>query len=96
VRSHSSEEESSLDVEFHDVAVHHSLHLPNPEGAITMAALGTGLLALASPDKLTVNYFSSSDLSKEWSLPMEEGETVLGLAVGEGWVALATSRHFLR
>ena len=29
VKSHESESERSLDIEFHDIAVHHALHLPN-------------------------------------------------------------------
>ena len=95
VRSHDTEEDSSLDVEFHDVAVHPSLHLPNNEG-VTMAALSPSLLALASPSKLTVNYFASSDAAKEWSVEMGEDEEVVGVAAGEGWVAVATSLLHLR
>lgn len=95
VRGHYGEEESSVDVEFHDVAVHHALHLANPD-ACTMAALSTTLLAYSSPDKLTVNYFSSGDVTKDWSLEMKEGEKIEAVAVGQEWVAIATSANNLR
>merc|ERR1719507_636672 len=95
VRSHYGEEESSVDVEFHDVAVHHALHLANPD-ACTMAALSTTLLAYSSPDKLTVNYFSSGDVTKDWSLEMKEGEKIEAVAVGHEWVAVTTSANNLR
>merc|ERR1719266_163496 len=95
-RGHYGEEEdSSLDVEFHDVAVHHALHLANPD-TCTLAALSTTLLAYASSEKLTVNYFSSSDVTKDWSLEMKEGEKIEAIAVGQEWVVIATSLNNLR
>ena len=45
VRGHYGEEESSIDVEFHDVAVHHALHLANPD-TCSMAALSTTSLGM--------------------------------------------------
>ena len=95
VRGHYGEEESSIDVEFHDVAVHHALHLANPD-TCTLAALSTTLLAYASSEKLTVNYFSSSDVTKDWSLEMKEGEKIEAIAVGQEWVVIATSLNNLR
>ena len=95
VRAHNSEEESSLDVEFHDIAVHHTIHLANTDNC-TMAALSSKLLALASPQKVTVNYFSSGDVSKEWSIEMGEEESVEGVAVGDGLVVVVNSNNYLR
>ena len=103
IKSHESEQERSVDIEFHDSATHHSLHLANSEGW-TMAALSHTLLALASPGdkaeeteaRLTVNYFSSSDLNKEWSLAMDKEEEIVGVAVGGAWVAVASSNMMLR
>lgn len=46
VRQYSSEDENSIDVEFHDTSVHHALHLNNNSGH-SMAALSTQALALA-------------------------------------------------
>lgn len=46
VRQYSSEDENSIEVEFHDTSVHHALHLSNSVGH-TMAALSNQALALA-------------------------------------------------
>ena len=48
IKSHDSEAERSIDVEFHDIATHHALHLANTDG-LAMAALSSTLLALAAP-----------------------------------------------
>ena len=99
VKKHESEAESSIDVEFHDVAVHHALHLPNTEN-ISMAALSRRVLALAGAGgeeggRLIVNYFSSGDVNKEWRVEMGE-EEITGVAAGDDWVAVTTSLHHLR
>ena len=100
VKSHESDTESSLDVEFHDVAVHHALHIPNRE-KFNMAALSRQVLALASQGgeeggKLLVNYFSSGDVNKEWRVEMGDREMITGVAAGDGWVVVTTSLHHLR
>ena len=93
VRAHESEEESSLDVEFHDSAVHHALHLAS-QGS-TMAALSARLLVTATQEgRLAVNHFASSDPGREWELQL--GEEVSGVAAGPGWAAAATAARHLR
>ena len=100
IKSHDSDQENSLDVEFHDIAVHHALHLSNSEGA-TMAALSRKVLATATTGddvvggKLTVNYFSSGDANKVWSIVLEE-EEIRGVAAGDKWVAVVTNKNHLR
>ena len=85
VKAFTSESESSIDVEFHDVEVHHAFHLANPEG-YRLAALTRRLVVLAregdgeTPAKVCVNYFASSDMNKEWSLELPAGETILAVA----------------
>jgi len=85
VKAFASESESSIDVEFHDVEVHHAFHLANPEG-YRLAALTRRLLVLAregdeeTPAKVCVNYFASSDMNKEWSLELPAGETIVAVA----------------
>jgi chromosome transmission fidelity protein 4 len=85
VKAFTSESESSIDVEFHDVEVHHAFHLANPEG-YRLAALTRRLVVLAregdgeTPAKVCVNYFASSDMNKEWSLQLPAGETILAVA----------------
>ena len=98
MKSHESDSESSLDIEFHDIAVHHALHIANKDN-ISLAALTNKVLALASTDKggkLIVNYFSSGDVNKEWMVEMMEGEAITGLAAGDSWVAVTTSSSHLR
>ena len=46
VKAYTSEEEKSIDVEFHDTAVHHPIHLSNVN-CYTMAALSDKCLILA-------------------------------------------------
>jgi chromosome transmission fidelity protein 4 len=85
VKAFTSESESSIDVEFHDVDVHHAFHLANPE-SYRLAALTRRLVVLAregdeeTPAKVCVNYFASSDMNKEWSLELPAGETILAVA----------------
>lgn len=67
VRAHNTAEESSVDVEFHDASVHHTLHRGNPQGH-TMAALSSRALLLAGPQQLLCFHFGSWDSNKEWSL----------------------------
>ena len=47
VRSHSDEEASMVEVEFHNTSTHHSFSLPNPAG-YSMASLSEQALVLAS------------------------------------------------
>ena len=65
-----------------------------------MAALTDKLLVLArqgddeAAGKVAVNNFKTTD--SEWSIELAEDERVLGVAAGDGWVAAATSKNFLR
>ena len=101
IKSHDSDYLNSLDVEFHDIAVHHALHLSNSEGA-TMAALSRKGLATATigddvvGGKLMVNYFSRGDVNKEWSIVLEEEEEIMGSAAGDKWVSVVTSKNHFR
>ena len=47
VRSHSDEEASMVEVEFHNTSTHHSFSLPNPS-SYSMAALSEQALVLAA------------------------------------------------
>lgn len=103
VKAFTSEEEKSIDVEFHDTAVHHPIHLSNVNG-YTMAALSNKCLILAceaddegeGPEddntnniasKILCHYFGSSDLNKEWSLEMPNEEEIMAITCGDGWVS---------
>lgn len=92
---------SNIEVEFHDTSVHHGLHIPNTLGH-TMAALSAQALFLAGPaledgsSKLVCVNFAAWDGHKEWTTTLPLGEDALALAVGDSWVAVATSRRLLR
>lgn len=94
IRSFTSEDENSIDVEFHDAAIHHPIHLGNSNG-FTMADLSTEAILLASegeddvPAKLTCHYFATSALVKEWTMEMPEKEGILAICCGIGWVSFS-------
>ena len=94
---------ASIEVEFHDTSIHHGLHIPNTLGH-TMAALSARALILACPahddgstsSKLVCVNFAAWDGHKEWSTSLPAGEEALAIAVGDHFVAVATSRRLLR
>ncbi|XP_011639181.1 WD repeat and HMG-box DNA-binding protein 1 isoform X2 [Pogonomyrmex barbatus] len=104
VRCFSSEdgEESSIEVEFHDVTVHRSMHINNYLRH-SLAALSTQALVLScaafddSPSKIVVIVLQGwGSGNKEWSLDLPEGEETECLAVGDNFIAVATSKRNLR
>ncbi|XP_070686373.1 WD repeat and HMG-box DNA-binding protein 1 [Pempheris klunzingeri] len=101
VRGYNDELDNAIDVEFHDTAVHHAMHLTNSLGH-TMADLSQEavLLACASTDelasKLQCLHFSSWDTNKEWMVDLPNGEDVRALCLGQGWAAVATTTMMLR
>ncbi|XP_068235136.1 WD repeat and HMG-box DNA-binding protein 1 [Palaemon carinicauda] len=102
VRQYSSEDENSIDVEFHDTSVHHALHLNNNAGH-TMATLSNEALALAcesqedQPSKLVVQNFAPfGNSSKEWHVDMPAEEEIVAICIGTGWLAAATDKRNLR
>ncbi|XP_029284624.1 WD repeat and HMG-box DNA-binding protein 1 isoform X1 [Cottoperca gobio] len=101
VRDYNDEQDNAIDVEFHDTAVHHAMHLTNSLGH-TIADLSQEAVLLACPStdelasKLQCLHFSSWDTNKEWMVDMPQGEDVRALCLGQGWVAVATSTLMLR
>jgi len=105
VKSFNSDEENSIDVEFHDASVHHPIHLGNSHGyimadlsveAVLMASEADEVDGAAVPSKLTCHNFGASGLYKEWSVDMPDKEDVMAICCGIGWVAAATDRRHLR
>ncbi|KAM6942961.1 WD repeat and HMG-box DNA-binding protein 1 [Xenentodon cancila] len=101
VRGYNDEQDNAIDVEFHDTAVHHAMHLTNTLGH-TMADLSQEGVLLACPStdelasKLQCLHFSSWDTNKEWMVDLPKGEDVKALCLGQGWAAVATSALMLR
>ncbi|KAJ4946714.1 hypothetical protein JOQ06_008760 [Pogonophryne albipinna] len=101
VRDYNDEQDNAIDVEFHDTAVHHAMHLTNTLGH-TMADLSQEAVLLACPgtdelaSKLQCLHFSSWDTNKEWMVDLPQGEDVRALCLGQGWAAVATSTLMIR
>ncbi|XP_069678187.1 WD repeat and HMG-box DNA-binding protein 1 [Periplaneta americana] len=101
VRCYNTEDENSIDVEFHDTSLHHALHINNFLKH-TVATLTEDVLALAceiqddAPSKVVCVLLNSWDGSKEWSIDLPEGEEALAISAGQGWVAVATDTRNLR
>uniref|UniRef100_H3DN87 WD repeat and HMG-box DNA-binding protein 1 n=1 Tax=Tetraodon nigroviridis TaxID=99883 RepID=H3DN87_TETNG len=101
VRSYNDEQDNAIDVEFHDTAVHHAMHLTNSLGHI-MADLSQEAVLLACPSteelasKLQCLHFSSWDTNKEWMVDLPQGEDAKALCLGQGWAAVATTALMLR
>lgn len=97
VLCHSTSEENSIIVEFHDTTLHPSLHILNTLNH-QMASLSTTSLALATketPCKLVCIALLSSG-NKEWSTTMPECEEIQGIATGKSFIAVATDAGYLR
>ncbi|XP_075868884.1 WD repeat and HMG-box DNA-binding protein 1 [Nelusetta ayraudi] len=101
VRSYDDEQDNAIDVEFHDTAVHHAMHLSNSLGH-TVADVSQEAVLLACPatdelaSKLHCLHFSSWDTNKEWMVDLPKDEDVKALCLGQGWAAVATSALMLR
>ncbi|XP_061594098.1 WD repeat and HMG-box DNA-binding protein 1 [Cololabis saira] len=101
VRGYNDEQDNAIDVEFHDTAVHHAMHLTNTLGH-TLAQVSQEAVLLACPgtdelaSKLQCLHFSSWDTNKEWMLDLPKGEDAKALCLGQGWAAVATSALMLR
>ncbi|XP_067132973.1 WD repeat and HMG-box DNA-binding protein 1 [Centruroides vittatus] len=101
VKCYNTEEENSIDVEFHDTSIHHAIHLINSLNH-TMASLSTeGLLLACSKDKENASQivcmnFDSWDSNKEWSSEMPKDENIEAIAIGSGWLAVATDMRLIR
>lgn len=97
VRQHTTTADNSIEVEFHDTIVHHSLHLVNHMHH-TMASLSTTVLALCceTPSKLVCIALGGAGGSREWAMPMPNCEEILCVAASNKLVVVATDARFLR
>uniref|UniRef100_A0A8C5RR37 WD repeat and HMG-box DNA-binding protein 1 n=1 Tax=Laticauda laticaudata TaxID=8630 RepID=A0A8C5RR37_LATLA len=101
IRCYNDEQDNAIDVEFHDTAIHHAMHLPNNLNH-TMADLSSEAILLACESteelasKLHCIHFNSWDPSKEWTVDMLQDEVIEAICLGQGWAACATSSLLLR
>lgn len=96
VTAHTEGTDGSLDVEFHDASVHHSLHIPNYSNH-NMASLSTSVLALSAENstKLVCIALATSG-NKEWSVTFPDCESTEALVATNKLVGVVTSMQFLR
>ncbi|XP_068938433.1 WD repeat and HMG-box DNA-binding protein 1 isoform X2 [Petaurus breviceps papuanus] len=101
IRCYNDDQDSAIDVEFHDTSIHHATHLSNTLNyAIADLSHEAILLACESTTELTSKlhclHFSSWDSSKEWTVDMPPNEDIKAICLGQGWAASATSALLLR
>ncbi|XP_064421197.1 WD repeat and HMG-box DNA-binding protein 1 [Latimeria chalumnae] len=101
VRCYNDEQDNAIDIEFHDTAVHHAMHLTNTlnhtmadlsQEAVLLACVGTEEL----PSKLQCLHFSSWDTNKEWTVELPKEEDIEAVCLGQGWIAAATTALMVR
>ncbi|CDW56244.1 WD40 and DUF3639 domain containing protein [Trichuris trichiura] len=91
-----------IDVEFHNVSIHHALHFQNEVSKYSIGDLSDEAVAFASYEdensgsQVFISHFASWDSPKEWYIDVPFGESVQCLCLGKGWVAFATSSRLLR
>uniref|UniRef100_A0A672Q7Q2 WD repeat and HMG-box DNA-binding protein 1 n=1 Tax=Sinocyclocheilus grahami TaxID=75366 RepID=A0A672Q7Q2_SINGR len=101
VRGYNDDQDNAIDVEFHDTAIHHAMHLTNTLGH-TMADLSQEAVLLACEgnnelaSKIQCLHFSCWDTHKDWIVDLPKGEDVRALCLGQGWAAVATSALMVR
>ncbi|XP_067633364.1 WD repeat and HMG-box DNA-binding protein 1 isoform X2 [Eurosta solidaginis] len=96
VTAHSEDADGSIDVEFHDASIHHSLHIPNYSNH-NMASLSRSVLALSAENstKLVCIALAASG-NKEWSVTFPDCESTEALVATNKLVGVVTSMYFLR
>ena len=102
-RSSEEKDEETIDVEFHDQDVHHSIHHVNTDD-FSIADLSTEALILGSQRSAggvssllyCYNFITWDDSNKEWKCQLPENEFIEGMALGSGFISLVTDKGFIR
>uniref|UniRef100_A0A914HMR0 Minichromosome loss protein Mcl1 middle region domain-containing protein n=1 Tax=Globodera rostochiensis TaxID=31243 RepID=A0A914HMR0_GLORO len=104
IKSFKSNDDSTIEVLFHDATVHSELMIDNNVPNYVLGDLNTDLVALASKSnankesELYVQHISAwgEHSSRVWSQPMLPEERIEFLCVGRNFVAVATDARHLR
>ncbi|KAI3420132.1 hypothetical protein GPALN_003456 [Globodera pallida] len=104
IKSYKTNDDSTIEVLFHDATVHSELIIDNNVPNYVLADLNTDLVALASKSnankesELYVQHISAwgEHSSRVWSQPMLPDERIECLCVGRNFVAVATDARHLR
>ncbi|XP_059468502.1 WD repeat and HMG-box DNA-binding protein 1 [Neocloeon triangulifer] len=93
---------STIDVEFHNISVHHNFSLPNIFDH-SLCALTEEVLVLSGPkqestesSKVVVQMLQGGDSSREWMVDLLPGEEAVCVAAGLGFVAVGTDEGSVR
>lgn len=101
IRCINNHEENSIDIRFHDTAVHHSIHMNNILGH-SIASMSTQAVVLAcsanddTQSKVVCVVLNAWDGTQEWMTSLPNGESAVAVAVGNSWLAVATDNFNLR
>ncbi|KAH9425122.1 chromosome transmission fidelity 4 [Dermatophagoides pteronyssinus] len=110
VYAYNSDEERSIDVEFHDITFHHTIHMANMLN-YTIADLSTTCLLLASNGddqedaadpldnqkaRMYCMLFNTWDEMKEWQVTLPHEEQFDCITAGQSFVAALTNHRYLR
>uniref|UniRef100_A0A182ST76 Mcl1_mid domain-containing protein n=1 Tax=Anopheles maculatus TaxID=74869 RepID=A0A182ST76_9DIPT len=100
VRRHATVAENSIEADFHDTQVHHSIHLQNFLNH-TMAGLSETVLALASPNCdgqpskiVCINQVAFG--KREWTYTMPDCEEIIAVTASDKTVVVATDSRLVR
>ncbi|XP_059614227.1 WD repeat and HMG-box DNA-binding protein 1 [Phlebotomus argentipes] len=95
VKAHKTDVENSIEVEFHDVTVHHAIHMNNFLGH-SLAGVSERVLALSGCSPCKVVGIALGAGSREWSVSLPNCEEALALTASNNLVAVATDERLLR
>lgn len=110
VKAYSGENgaDDTIEVVFHDHSIHHSINLDNRLN-YTIASLSAESFVLAtqydesavdddtnSSKVLCMNFTAWDGRNKEWNVTLPDDEYVEALAIGTGFIAIASDKRYLR
>lgn len=106
IRAYHSEEDDTIDVEFHDTAVHHSINLINNYN-YTIGDLSAEALVLSNQRSgeepkdtsckiFCINLGTWDESNKEWKVDLPQDEFSECITLGLGFIAVATDKWFIR
>lgn len=102
IMCYNTEIEKSINIEFHDSTVHHSIHIPNVQN-YSLADLSQDAAVFATNgddidvvSKLFCMVLSTFDSTKEWQIEIAKDELIEALTLGNDFIAIATNRRFIR
>ncbi|XP_074593912.1 chromosome transmission fidelity 4 isoform X2 [Brevipalpus obovatus] len=98
-----SDDKSDIYVNFNDITISQSRHYDNSldNTSFIMADLSTEAVAFANGEEndsslIYTTYFNAMSVKKDWEVELPSGEYAEALALGTGFLAVATSKRYIR